>query len=422
MMKNYSSEGPHGGLVKPTPVRVSAWAFCAALVGGSGVAYADTSLSLPTQPATVIGAAAPPSDHAASTDEIASMVSTLQKQIIEQQAMLQVLQKRLSSNDAMLSSVPAAPVTLSPPTPTTVTAAAVPPVTTLPVTSDLSARTAPPTEGASSFVVGQPVVDEAPLTQAVQPVQATVNPTRGTVVSSQPAVTAGQSVPQSAPSVGAATSGASGVVVLTTDAQRQAYASGVTVWSEIENSISSQRGLGIQLDERYVMAGLQDMAEGHSLKMSPDDVAHMMNQLNGDYIQRANDAKAHQEAEGKAYRIAFSKESGAYSDAGAWYKITDKGQGRHLRTTDLVELSVVGRLPDGSVFDASGQQGQTKTVKVGVLLPSVAIGLQKVSPGGRLTVVVPPGKGYGDVGMPPSIPGGATLIFDISVKGLAEKR
>lgn len=207
-----------------------------------------------------------------------------------------------------------------------------------------------------------------------------------------------------------------------TTEQRQAYASGVTVWREIENSIAVQRGLGIELDEHYVMVGLSDMSAHRPLQMSQDDIARAMNSLNGEYVQRAGEVKARQEEAGKAYRIAFSKQKGSYGDAGGWYNIADKGQGRHLRTTDLVVLSVVGRLPDGTVFDGSGLQGQTKTARVGALLPAVAIGLQRVGPGGHLTVVIPPARGYGDTGMPPSIPGGATLIFDITVKGLSGTR
>jgi FKBP-type peptidyl-prolyl cis-trans isomerase len=207
--------------------------------------------------------------------------------------------------------------------------------------------------------------------------------------------------------------------VLTTDAQRQAYASGVTVWREIENSVVSQRALGISLDTAQVLAGLQDAATHRPLRLSPEETERVMTDLNGDYLRRMNEARLRQVEAGKAYRVSFSKQKGAYSDAGTWYRIEDKGTGRHLKPGDMVLLEVTGTLPDGTVFDASGQHGQTRRVKVGALLPPVSIGLQRVGVGGHLTVVVPPAKGYGDAGLPPSVPGGATLIFDIRVKALA---
>lgn len=207
-----------------------------------------------------------------------------------------------------------------------------------------------------------------------------------------------------------------------TDVQRQAYASGIGVWQDISNSLASQRSMGIELDPNYVMAGVRDAYAGRGLKMSASDISDAINDLNRIYSERAADVRTHQETEGKAYRISFSKQKGAFSDAGAWYRVGNKGKGPHLRPSDMAVLQITGTLPDGTVFDASGRDGQEKTVKVGAMLPAVAIGLQKVGVGGELTVVVPPGKGYGDAGMPPAIPGGATLIFDIVVRDVESGR
>ncbi|MGK2893109.1 FKBP-type peptidyl-prolyl cis-trans isomerase [Klebsiella michiganensis] len=202
-------------------------------------------------------------------------------------------------------------------------------------------------------------------------------------------------------------------------AQREAYASGVTVWREVEHSMAAQRALGMELDPQYVMQGIQDMSSRQPLKMSGEAIDTIMLTLNQQYQEKAREARQVTEAQGRAYRLAFSKLKGVRSDAGSWYQVLDAGKGRRLRTSDMVVLSVTGTLPDGTVFDPSGQRGQTRTVKVGALMPAVAIGLQKVSPGGHIKVVVPPEKGYGEDGLPPGIPGGATLIFDITVSGLA---
>lgn len=372
--------------------------------------------TLPLQAATVMPS--PPvadgtGGEGAQPDEMATMVATLQKQIIDQQALLQVLQRRLTEQPRGETQAPVAQGEVSHPKAKDTSLSSSPPVTahtpavSAPATGipDVVNTTQPPgaTPAAvpmSTAGVGGPSTLSSAETPDVpaKTGSETVSPTEQANTSPQVADIA---------------------LPLTTDAQRQAYASGVTVWREIENSIASQRALGIDLDARYVLAGLQDMQSGHALKMSPEEVDGMMSTLNGDYIKRAREARDHQEAEGKAYRIGFSRKKGAYSDAGAWYLVADKGDGRHLRTTDMAELLVTGSLPDGTVFDASGQNGQSKSVKVGALLPSVAIGLQKVGVGGHITVVVPPGKGYGDAGLPPSIPGGATLIFDIQVKGLS---
>lgn len=196
---------------------------------------------------------------------------------------------------------------------------------------------------------------------------------------------------------------------------KKAYASGVSVWREIQRSVETQRSLGIRLDTQEVLAGIEDSARGSSLRYSEQDLTAALSSLNQDYMARAAGERDNQRIDGKMFRQTFSKQKGVRSDAGSLYQVLARGNGRNLRTSDTVTLSVTGTLPDGTVFDASGQSGQSKTAKVGALMPAVAIGLQKIARGGHIKVVVPPEKGYGDAGLPPTIPGGATLIFDITV-------
>ena len=429
---------------RPTPslrprYRTVALMLMAALAGVALPAGAQEApaagAGLPLQPATLAEGAAPAGNapaagSAAPADEMATMVATLQKQIIAQQALLQVLQARLAAGSvpAADAAPPSAAVTPVAPASGVPNAKAVPaPSSSAAPQTTASAPATPPagTGQAPSVNGGQiPPSGTGPAPGAAQDGALSVSPTASAPERAAPSVTAPavDPAPAHAPDLGATAVPATPTgsdITLSTQAQRQAYASGASVWREIQSSIASQHALGIELDARYVMAGLQDMALNQPLKMSADEMDSTMSSLNTDYIRRANEARQHQEAEGKAFRIAFSKQKGSYSDAGAWYRIDDRGQGSHLKTTDMAVLQVTGTLPDGTVFDASGQQGRTRTVKVGSLLPSVAIGLQKVAPGGRLTVVVPPQKGYGDAGLPPSIPGGATLIFDITVKGVS---
>lgn len=201
---------------------------------------------------------------------------------------------------------------------------------------------------------------------------------------------------------------------------RRAYASGVSLAYEMQQSLAVQKSLGISLPPDLLMAGLQDAFAHHPLRMQDADIQARLSALNTDFTARMQERRADEVARGREYRSTFRKQKGVVSDAGSLYLIADKGSAPRLHTTDMATLLVTGRLPDGSVFDRSGEAGQTRRVKVGAMLPAIAIGLQKVGAGGHFTVVVPPEKGYGDMGLPPAVPGGATLIFDITVKGVNE--
>lgn len=331
-----------------------------------------SSESLPTGAASVAQEAnEAPAGTSLPADQSATMIATLQKQLIEQQALLRQLQENMGS--VRPAADVGAPVS-SPAAPEPATAGtAGTGVPAVPGRAQLSAE-------------GTVMADAAPVSPA----------------------TAAPTAPVPAPDVG-------GADAPQTAAQRQAYASGVSVWREIDASMTAQRSMGIELDPAWVMKGLQDMANRQPLKMSRESVDTIMVTLNEIYMEKAREAREHQQTLGRAYQSAFMKEKGAVRDAGSLYRVVDAGRGKRNSASDVVSFTVTGTLPDGTVFDASGQSGQSKTAKVGALMPAVAIGLQKIARGGHIKVVVPPEKGYGDAGLPPAIPGGATLIFDIQV-------
>ncbi|MHA0954056.1 FKBP-type peptidyl-prolyl cis-trans isomerase N-terminal domain-containing protein, partial [Enterobacter ludwigii] len=282
-----------------------------------------TSAATVAQPAdeVVVGAVLP-------ADQAATLITTLQKQLSEQQELLRSLQERMTRTGPATATETPGSVSV----PATSTGAA-------PVASPAVAASGVTPDTGSSAVV--PSEESAPVVSSVSPGSDTAV--------SQPGS------PQTA-------------------AQRQAYASGVSVWREIESSMTAQRSMGIELDPAWVMKGLQDMANRQPLRMSRDQVDTIMVTLNEIYMEKAREARERQQTEGRAYQSAFMKEKGASRDAGSLYRVVDAGRGKRIKASDMVTLSVSGTLPDGTVFDGSGQSGQSKTAKVGALMPAVAIG------------------------------------------------
>ncbi|CAI1730721.1 Probable FKBP-type peptidyl-prolyl cis-trans isomerase [Serratia fonticola] len=353
------------------PLRLAALTL--ALLSAGALTVATAGNALPTSAATVALAESEEAGTAVQpADQAATQIATLQKQLSEQQELLRSLQERMTHTG--VATAAETPVAVS-----------VPPAaaTVAPVAS--SAVAAPATAPATVSPAVVPPETSAPAAPKAQSVAPDVVPVAEQLGSPQ------------------------------TTAQRQAYASGVSVWREIQSSMTAQRSMGIELDPAWVMQGLQDMAERKPLRMSRESVDTIMVTLNELYLEKAGEERKRQQTEGRAFQSAFMKEKGAARDAGSLYRIVSAGEGKRITASDVVTVTVTGTLPDGTVFDASGQNGQTKTAKVGALMPAVAIGLQKISRGGHIKVVVPPEKGYGDAGLAPTIPGGATLIFDIQV-------
>lgn len=202
---------------------------------------------------------------------------------------------------------------------------------------------------------------------------------------------------------------------LNTQSERESYASGTMLWREIQQSVAAQKALGIDISEEGMLQGLNDSAR-NTPKVSEADITASLDALNARFIRLSTEQREKQRQAGKVWLKDFRAKKGALSEKGAWYLVAEKGVGPRLKSSDTAELLVTGSLADGTFFDDSGEKGQVRTVQIGTLLPPVAAGLEKISKGGRMTIVVPPEKAYGDAGLPPVIPGGAMLIFDISVK------
>lgn len=90
---------------------------------------------------------------------------------------------------------------------------------------------------------------------------------------------------------------------------------------------------------------------------------------------------------------------------------------------DLLHMHYTGKLDDGTVFDSSYDRKQplTFTLGFGQVIKGWDQGLMGMCEGEIRKLVIPPDLGYGDVGAPPKIPGGAVLTFDVELVKI-EKR
>ncbi len=99
-----------------------------------------------------------------------------------------------------------------------------------------------------------------------------------------------------------------------------------------------------------------------------------------------------------------------------WRDITaGKGTEAVQGSTAVVEYS--GWLADGSLFDSSKRGGQPFSFPVGMrrVIDGWDEGVAGMRVGGTRLLVIPPELGYGASGNGRSIPGGATLVFQVEL-------
>ncbi len=81
---------------------------------------------------------------------------------------------------------------------------------------------------------------------------------------------------------------------------------------------------------------------------------------------------------------------------------------------DTVVANYAGTLIDGTEFDNSYKRGEPLKIGVSSVIKGWTEILQMMHPGDKWKVYIPSDLGYGDMGQG-SIPGGATLIFDMEL-------
>jgi peptidylprolyl isomerase len=105
------------------------------------------------------------------------------------------------------------------------------------------------------------------------------------------------------------------------------------------------------------------------------------------------------------------------TDSGLQYEDVVVGDGDEAQSGDIVQVHYSGFLEDGTMFDSSVPRGQPFefTLGAGRVIPGWDEGVAGMQVGGRRTLVIPAELGYGEQGQPPTIPGGATLVFDVEL-------
>lgn len=117
----------------------------------------------------------------------------------------------------------------------------------------------------------------------------------------------------------------------------------------------------------------------------------------------------------KTYLDKAALEPGASkTESGLVYRELRPGTGASPKETDTVKVNYRGTLVNGTEFDSSYSRNEPAEFPLNGVIRCWTEGLQKMKVGGKAVLVCPSDIAYGDKGRP-SIPGGATLIFEIEL-------
>ncbi|WP_346777312.1 FKBP-type peptidyl-prolyl cis-trans isomerase [Streptomyces sp. HNM0575] len=99
-------------------------------------------------------------------------------------------------------------------------------------------------------------------------------------------------------------------------------------------------------------------------------------------------------------------------------KVLKEGKGQKVKKGDSLNANYHGQLWNGKEFDSSWKRGQPATFQIGTgkVIKGWDEALVGKKLGSRVEMVVPPAKGYGKQGQPPTIPKNSTLVFVVDLE------
>jgi FKBP-type peptidyl-prolyl cis-trans isomerase FklB len=108
--------------------------------------------------------------------------------------------------------------------------------------------------------------------------------------------------------------------------------------------------------------------------------------------------------------------------SGLQYKVIKVGVGKKPKLNEYVTTHYRGTLIDGTEFDSSYKRGQPATFQVSGVIPGWTEALQLMETGAKWQLFIPPNLAYGERGSGGVIGPNATLIFEIELISIQEKK
>ncbi len=162
-----------------------------------------------------------------------------------------------------------------------------------------------------------------------------------------------------------------------------------------------------------VKSGLTDMVLKRTPKVDLDTYGPKVDVL---ARKRGQERVEIEKEQSKKYLEQAGREPGAVvSPSGMVFKTVTPGTGATPSPTDRVTVHYEGKLVDGTVFDSSRKRNMPATFPLNGVIKCWTEGVGRMKEGEKAVLTCPSAIAYGDSGRPPTIPGGATLIFDVEL-------
>ncbi len=189
---------------------------------------------------------------------------------------------------------------------------------------------------------------------------------------------------------------------------------------DIGNNLKKQ---SVDVEPNILAKGVKDALSGGKPLLSEQEIRETMTAFQNEMKVKQEAVAKKNKEQGDAYLAENKEKEGVKTlQSGLQYKVIKAGIGKKPKLSDYVTTHYRGTLIDGTEFDSSYKRGQPATFQVSGVIPGWTEALQLMEEGAKWQLFIPPNLAYGERGAGGVIGPNATLIFEIELISIQEKK
>ena len=179
----------------------------------------------------------------------------------------------------------------------------------------------------------------------------------------------------------------------------------------------------IDIDPNILARGVKDALAGGKPLLTEQEIQETMVAFQKEMMAKQAEIGKKNKERGEAFLAENKKKEGVKTlSSGLQYKVIKAGTGKKPKLSDTVATHYRGTLIDGTEFDSSYKRGQPVSFPVNGVIPGWTEALQLMEEGAKWQLFVPSNLAYGERGAGRDIGPNETLIFEIELISVQEKK
>jgi FKBP-type peptidyl-prolyl cis-trans isomerase FklB len=207
---------------------------------------------------------------------------------------------------------------------------------------------------------------------------------------------------------------------LTTQKEKFSYALGMNIGANMQRQ-------SVSVDVDIFARGVKDSMTGGKTLLTDEEARAVLTEMQTE-LRKQQQAKAQQlgeanKKEGTEFLSANkAKDNVVTLPSGLQYKILTAGTGPKPAATDTVTVNYRGTLINGTEFDSSYKRGEPASFPVNGVIKGWTEALQLMPVGSKWQLFIPSDLAYAERGGGATIGPNATLIFEVELLSIGEKK